>query len=365
MNIPLVPITRIDPEADYAISLGFMRVRVKQFLSGALHGKMLSELLPLSQPSRQIVLEQIDHFEIFLQCLRKAELKNGVRIMPGQVFAAANNVQVTALRGFHGLSIRVVVNAGCLERAMKPLLEHFRMFHGLLNEGCITGEEDSLHARGIEASIAAPRNAENTTFHEFISRGTPIPMMGHPGLDGSPLQELRAIENINHVFVRLQGQGKTVYASVGAAERASPRDDIMLLLSFDNTHPEMVGICDLIFGLHCIFGARVDDESLDKPERLGVVRYGMDLVEQTVGNFEHRPAADTVLYRDAIEMCVMPLAYDSFDNKATFIESIATFSTQFATMIDSQRRLLKWAVPPSLIPPRLLERGILELMADC
>jgi hypothetical protein len=51
---------------------------------------------------------------------------------------------------------------------MKPLLEKFRMFHSPLNEVTITSSTDPSQERSIEASITAPRDAQNTSFRELV-----------------------------------------------------------------------------------------------------------------------------------------------------------------------------------------------------
>jgi hypothetical protein len=190
---PDVSVTLIDPEADYAIPEGILQARVKQRLSNSVHATWLQSRFGTSQPRRQIVLVQLHHFETFLQCLRVSEFTDGVRVLPGQVFDGPPYDKITfhkavdadgrdcyiitddrewpaitANAGFHGLSIRVIVNPTYPEQRTKRLLELFRIFHGSLNEVTIIGSSDPLQARSIEASITAPRDAANTSFHEAI-----------------------------------------------------------------------------------------------------------------------------------------------------------------------------------------------------
>jgi hypothetical protein len=181
----VIPVILIDPEAAYAIPEGIMHVRVNQFLSNSGVASWYEQYFE-SQPQRQLVLVQLHHFETFLKCLRLAMFANGVHILPGEVFhgtpcddsvfndngehigTATYDPELTAKTRSHGLSIQVYASSTYPKHRMKRLLEKSRTFHGRLNEVTITGSTDPSQERSIEASITAPSDAQNTSFHELV-----------------------------------------------------------------------------------------------------------------------------------------------------------------------------------------------------
>lgn len=166
-----VPVLVIDPEAEYALPRFKMSVRVKLFDNGErsdIHRVPRMTCWPRRLPEKQPVLVQMRFLKAFLEHIRIVELSFGVRTMPGEIFSSLGFEDIVALRGFHGLCIRVELNEDYNEEKCVPLLNLFEMFHGPLNEVTILGCRDAATAQVIESSISMPRPLHQSTFDEML-----------------------------------------------------------------------------------------------------------------------------------------------------------------------------------------------------
>jgi hypothetical protein len=399
----LVSVIMLDPEAGYVLPEGIMRVQVKFHLNEWAKLERAS-----TQAPSQLVLVQLESFEAFLQCLRQAELTTSLRIMPGEKFRDVDSdMQVPAKAGVHGLNLTiVVVDSGYKNDWMDVLLDKFRIFHGPLNKISIVGAPNANHARSIENSISKPQNTP--TYHEVITLVAQHLETAHTlaasshwedaeplytetnGLltnsclhDHTPWNNAispldwhdRAFEvlvgcasTLNAYYAALATGTCTMYSSAAAALDSSSQLYKNILL-FDDVSMEMVGFFHLLFGLHCIFHARVgyshdNSDSVDV-DRLNVISHGMELVEVTVGLFALLSLRDQVLYRKAVSM-VRRLRVLSFErDKRALVEAISVFAGEFSALVRGQGRVLRFAVREELIPQGLKDRGILEHLTGC
>ncbi|KAF1847864.1 uncharacterized protein K460DRAFT_426717 [Cucurbitaria berberidis CBS 394.84] len=395
----LIPMTIIDPEANYAVPEGIMRVRVKL----CLNGERIIRPSPASQPKRQLVLIKLEHFVAFLAQIRMAELINSVRVMPRAFFIGDNQGLYNAMKGFNGLKIRVHVDPNYPHHWMQALLDCFDMFHGPLNEVSIIGSFDAQQARRIETSIALPRNvAEPTMYEIYIHIAHRIKLANHFADQGQLVSAIRlydrvrnmtnasntdrtpwsgwstkdwsqfpfealliTVATLNALIISIGTQENLEYAHMHVALHHSLVQQISLLLDFDDLGREMEGWILLLSGLHYILHARVVGTAYNGPERLLLVRIGMNLLEDTIGTFEHLPERDNVGFRAATYMCTRLRVLDFNPDKTLLFSAITRASIFFANRFEQYSRPVRWCVHQSLIPQALVNRGIVEHMQNC
>jgi hypothetical protein len=161
----------VDPESTQALPSGMMHDRMKLYTQESGYDRAIRLDWPPSLPERQMILVSAGRLPGFLQCLRMTEMANGIRVMPGQTFRGAGTIlEKIAIRSVHGLSLCIHVDSSSYRKSeITSCLEHFRIFHGPLNELFIIGAPEEQQARNIEASISASRAPElETTFSELL-----------------------------------------------------------------------------------------------------------------------------------------------------------------------------------------------------
>ncbi|CAO2647078.1 Nn.00g080000.m01.CDS01 [Neocucurbitaria sp. VM-36] len=398
-----VPLLTVDPDADYAIPEGIMRVRVTLCAYGS-RAMNVSSHIPASVPERQLALVQLEHFEKFLEQIRIMELVNGVRVMPGEEFPDANDAQITATQGFHGLNIRVQVNPDYAPHLMKPLLERFRMFHGPLNEVSIVGSSEPQQARSIETSIALPRSDGELTMDEVLMHVVKmIKVANNFAYDGLSMEALEtyilirqmpyqsaisdrtpwsgwrtinwsrnafelllvSTATFNSLLEHMEPIFITEYRNADAALYNQRVYDMAALMNHSLVTDEMEGWILLLIGLDFIFRTKVAGLSEDNPYNIALIRRGMLFIDMTVGYFEHLPDRDTIFFRTALQMCVTLRACDIESDKQLLIDAVHNCAAMFGDLVRKEGRIVKWRVHKSMIPQELIDRGILNHMTNC